>query len=208
MSEAWIGPETTHTTTRSVMDGRRRISMEWTAEEDDAVRRLYPDYNALQRRLRSRTLSAIKQRARAISVQKRRHVWTQIEVARLKRLWSQRRASDEALRQAFPGLTLEQIIGKARHLGLARERPAPKMLGVAILDAVRQRAHDEGMTMSDLDVVSGTNRYFRLTTRRIGWKHVAAGVRALGGRLVPSWDEDAEPARDALVMAMPRRRAA
>lgn len=210
MSEAWTTSETAKPVILQSARARawRRPCLAWTAEEDEALRRLYPDYNALQRRLSSRTLYAIKNRAALLHLRKRRHVWTQIEVTRLKRLYSQRRASDEQLREAFPGMTLDQVRCKARALGFARERPAPKVLGIAVLDAVRQRAHDEGMSLRDLDVVSGTHRYFQASLRRLVWKHVAAGVEALGGRLVPSWDEDASPARDALIMARPLRSAA
>ena len=201
MSETWTVPEAESRSSfylvpPAPMGLRPRP---WTHEEEETVRTHYPDYGAIGTRLPHRSYSSLRSRAERLGLRPKRHVWTQLEVARLKRVWSQRRPTDETLRATFAGFTLTQILAKAHGLGLVRERRAPKVLGVAVLDAVRQRAHDEGMTMRDLDVVSGTRRYFQQTVRRVVWRHVAAGVEALGGRLIPSWDEDAEPGRDALV---------
>lgn len=164
----------------------------WSDEDDFAVRLLYPDYGALQRHFSDRSLVAIKHRAAKLNVVARRHVWTQLEVARLRRLWGQRRVSDDQLRTTFPHLTLSQILAKASHIGLVRERPQPKHLGIPVLDAVRQRAHDEGLSMAELDRLAGTRRYFQQSNRRVVWRHVATAVDFLGGSLTPRWDQEGE----------------
>jgi len=169
----------------------------WSQEDDMAVRLLYPDYGALQRHFADRTLAAIKHRAAKLGVVSKRHVWTQLEVARLRRLFAQRRPTDDALKAAFPHIPLDKILYKARHVGIVRERIAPIILGVPVLDAVRQRAHDEGMCLAELDRLSGTKRYFQQSTRRVVWRHVAAAVDFLGGALTPRWDEEDDVSAEA-----------
>jgi hypothetical protein len=162
-----------------------------------AVRLLYPDYGALRRHFADRSLAAIKHRAAKLKVVAARHVWTQLEVARLRRLFAQRRPTDADLKAAFPHISLHKILNKARHVGIVRERIAPIILGVPVLDAVRQRAHDEGLCLAELDRLSGTRRYFQQSTRRVVWRHVAAAVDFLGGALAPRWDEEDEAGAEA-----------
>jgi hypothetical protein len=172
---------------------RSRVGLKvWSQEDDMVVRLLYPDYGALQRHFADRTLAAIKHRAAKLRVVSKRHVWTQLEVARLRRLFSQRRPTDTDLEAAFPHIPLRKILNKARHVGMVRERIAPKILGVPVLDAVRQRAHDEGLTMVELDELASTRHYFQHSSRSIVWRHVAAAVNFLGGALMPWWDQEDE----------------
>lgn len=171
------------------MTAARGAVERWTMEDDRAVRSLYPDYHVLKSRLPNRTPSAIKHRAKALGVAKKRHVWTQLEVARLKRLWTKGKPLAEIM-LSFPFMTEEQVKGQAQHLKLHRERKAPITLNIPVLDAIRQRAHREGMTMVELDLVAGTKRYFQACPTRVDWPKLAKATLALGGHLMPLWDED------------------
>lgn len=193
MLQAITSSASSHAVASVFPSARSRIGLRvWSDEDDMAIRLLYPDYGALQRHFADRTLAAIKHRAAKLRVVSKRHVWTQLEVARLRRLFAQRRPTDDTLKTAFPHITLAKILYKARHVGIVRERIAPIILGVPVLDAVRQRAHDEGLCLAELDRLAGTNRYFQQSTRRVVWRHVAAAVDFLGGALAPRWDEDHE----------------
>src|SRR5579875_2930716 len=96
----------------------------WTREDDRAFRVLYPDYNALRRRFPSRTYYALRNHAAELGIVERRHVWTQLEVARLKRMYAGPRPSDEALMAAFPGMTSKQIKAQGTFLGIRLARTA------------------------------------------------------------------------------------
>jgi hypothetical protein len=101
----------------------------WTPSEDDFIRLHYPNYRTLRAAFPHRTMSGIKHRVRRLDVQTKRHVWTNLEVLRLRGLYS-RRASNSELLAAFPSLRLDQITSKAGHIGLQRKRRPFKMLGV------------------------------------------------------------------------------
>ncbi len=168
----------------------------WTPVEDNLIRLHYPDYRRLRAAFPHRTVSGIKHRVRRLNVQKKRHVWTNLEILRLRGLYS-RRATNTDLLAAFPGLRLDQITSKAGHIGLKRKRKPFKVLGVPILDTIRQKAHACGFTLVDLDEVARTKAYFRHTTRRVMWKYVARAVAALEGSLHVAWD--AEAGEEALI---------
>lgn len=82
---------------------------------------------------------------------------------------------------------------KAGHLRIVNRRSLTP-LGIPVLDAIRERAHNEGMTLSELDVLAGTKAYFQSSGRHLTWKHIAAGVELLGGKLMPVWDDEEEDA--------------
>ena len=60
----------------------------WTASEDAVVHRLYPDYPAIISTLKTRTYYAVRVRARAIGIVKRRKPWTTREMGLLKKILS------------------------------------------------------------------------------------------------------------------------
>jgi len=105
--------------------------------EDGMLRDVYPDYRALQRQLPDRTLSAIKHRVRALGIVCRRHVWTNVEVARLRKAY-RKSVADKELTTLFPGLRLYQIKSKASHIGAERRRPRLALFEDPALDAIRK----------------------------------------------------------------------
>jgi hypothetical protein len=95
----------------------------WTADEDDAVRRLYPTARCsqIEHALPGRTYAAIQKRAETLGVSRR--TWTDGEVKTLRRLYAT--ASEKRLHDAFPGRSRQSIWNKAHALGLKRKRDNP-----------------------------------------------------------------------------------
>jgi hypothetical protein len=151
------------------------------------VRSTYPDYILMRRHLPGRSLAALRCRAAALGVVRRRHIWTNAEVARLTKLILAG-ASNLELAQAFPGLRLWQITGKARHLGLPRRKARLVKFGDPVLAAVRKRAFDVGMSLRGLDETARTGRYFQTSTHRLVLAHVARAATVLGGKIQIEWE--------------------
>lgn len=132
----------------------------WTEEEDDHVRRLYPDYKALAKVLKRRSHSSIICRAVRLKVTKsRQHRWTDGEVSRLRKLYSTTTAKQ--LRAAFPHLKNRQIKDKASAMGLYKKRRPYPPSGFPVIDQIMQRAFELNITMTDLDAMANTKTFFR-----------------------------------------------
>lgn len=162
----------------------------WSTGEDRIVRRFYPDYPEMQRRLAWRSYYAIRNRARKLGIATVRHIWTNREEAKLRSLYLEgvRRTEVEA---AFPFLTRCQICSKATHIRLVRARRI-LILGILALDEIRAQATRRGWTLRKLDTMAKTGRYFQQTTRRVDWGHVHKAVEVLGGVIVITWLQGGE----------------
>ena len=171
--------------------GRGSTTSLWTAAEDRTIRLLFPDYKALEQALRHRTFWALRRRAAHLGIVQRRHVWTNQEVSRLRKLYPT--ASHEALQESFPRLSHASIKTKARDMALRRRPKGFKPTGSALLDELRERCFELKLSMVDLDDMAGTKEYFyRGTWRRaksFDYARIAAGVHAIGGTLKADWGE-------------------
>jgi hypothetical protein len=88
--------------------------------------------------------------------------------------------------QFLPQFTIEQIIGKARNLGLKR-----KYLGDAklegqfeLIDQIKMRAKEDGVPFNKLDRALKSGHYFRDGARhrkKVNLRFVAAAVEYFGG---------------------------
>jgi len=167
---------------------RRRASSgaRWSTNEDQIIATFYPDYTRMQRGLPARSYYAIRNRARALRVATRRHVWTNSEVARLRTLYL-RGATCAEVAAAFPSFSSHQVASKARHIRLVRGQREPYMLGVPAIDIVRKQAVIRGWTWRKLDKLAKTGRYFQQTTRRVDWDHLAKAIEILGGIIEIAW---------------------
>jgi hypothetical protein len=162
----------------------------WTPAEDEKVRRLYPDYRALRRALRRRTYHAIRGRVLTLGITNKRHIWTGAEVVRLRKLYFT--AARAELHAAFPGLTLRQIVGKARHVKLSRQRRRPSPTGFPILDDIRERAFKLNYSMVDLDAIARTGRYFQTgnwSSNGVNKLAACKAIEALDGEIRASWND-------------------
>jgi hypothetical protein len=178
-------------TRRSGYVGKHRL---WSPEEDRIVIKLHPDYGALIKAFRGRrTYFAIRSRASALNLVKRRRIWTAAEKTRLRRMYP--RASRDELLAAFPFCRWKQIVRQANYYGLRRGRRSYCTTGSDLLDAIRNRCAELGYTMADLDAMTRSKRYFTdarwLTLRQYGGvpKHKALlrAVDVLGGNLTVTW---------------------
>lgn len=164
--------------------------LEWTEAEDNVVRFLFPDYKAMEQVLRHRTYHALKSRAAGLGIVPRKHVWTNAEVSRLRKVYPT--ASHGELREAFPGMALASIKAKARHVGLHRKPLGFKRTGCLLLDQLRDRCFELNLSMIDLDGMAGTKTFFQKQQWRTGinYARLAAGVHAIGGTLKADWGEE------------------
>ena len=169
------------------MTGDRECK-KWSAMDDGLLRDIYPDYRALQRQLPDRTLSAIKHRVRALGIVSRRHVWTNVEVARLRKAYRES-VADKELTILFPGLRLCQIKSKASHIGAERRKPKLALFDDPALDAIRRRSKEMHISFVELDRRAGTGRFFQKSCRRPSLKHIARAARVLQAQIRIEWGE-------------------
>jgi hypothetical protein len=159
----------------------------WARGEDAVLAAAYPDYDRAHRRLPHRTRAALKHRAAKLDIVRRRHVWTAPAVRRLTTLVAAN-ASNIELARAFPHLRLTQIAAKIGHLGLPKRKIRLAVFDDLLLDGVRQRAVEEGLSLRDLDRLAATGRYFQSSTRRLVLAHVARAIAILDGDVVIQWN--------------------
>lgn len=100
------------------------------------------------------------------------------------------RASCDELKEAFPSLRYEQILGKAKHLKLRRGCPPYQLTAHRLMDELRDRCRVLGYTMADLDEMAGTGRYFRRANwRKFDDEKICRAVRAIGGAVEAIWPD-------------------
>lgn len=162
----------------------------WTDQENAPLRKFYPDYVELLKRLPRRSYYSLRRRADKLGIVQRRHVWTAAEVSRLRRHYPS--ASRKEIFELFPGLRWLQISQKARLIGVHRKTRKLVSTGHALVDEVRSRATTLGYTMVDLDELASTGTYFQKgwwRKKQVSARKIARAVTALGGRLTVKWEE-------------------
>ncbi|MBZ3693263.1 hypothetical protein [Phyllobacterium calauticae] len=160
----------------------------WTDEEDAHCRRLYPNYNALERVLSRRTRQAIVKRCWVLGITRHVHRWTDTERSRLRSLYQS--ASWAEIDKAFPFSTRSKTRAVAKSYGFRRPRRPYKPTGFEIIDCLRDRAFVLKFTMPDLDAMSRGKKYFTKAKWRRGKIDAAIisrAAKALGGRLEIEW---------------------
>lgn len=160
----------------------------WTAKEDAIVLALFPDYDAMGKRLRRRSLPSLYYRTSVLGLRKTHAVWTTTELSSLRRLW--RSGSRSELIAAFPRHPWSSIEKKAQRLKLRRPW-VPKITGRRTLDEIRQRAAALHISLRDLDRICGARGYFRSSACRIQPPRrniILRAIAALGGRVEIVWE--------------------
>lgn len=159
----------------------------WTKEEDDVVRRVYPDHARLQTLLRRRTPLAIKIRARGLGLGKPLCFWTANEITKFKRRYQE--ATKAELIAEFPRHDWKMMRRKAWKLGVRRPRYQPKTTGKPVLDQIRKRAADLRISLRDLDDICSSRSHFRRSTQcQSNYRNVwLRAIAALGGRVEIVW---------------------
>lgn len=162
----------------------------WTDKEDAVLRASYPDYAEASRRLPHRTYDALRGRAIALGIQKRRHIWRASEISRLRKLYPY--ASHKEIESEFPFATWMQIKGVAKYHNIRRPRGRLGGTPIPILDAIRDRCYELGYSMVDLDCIAKTGKYFQARywkkCRRANGRCLRA-IEALGGNISVKWED-------------------
>ncbi|MFC0220167.1 hypothetical protein ACFFJ7_17400 [Pseudochelatococcus lubricantis] len=159
----------------------------WSDVEIEILRQFRPDLDALALALPERGIGAITKKAHQIGLVPSRRAWSADEVPRLRKPYVAGVPVDDLV-SMFPGKTKRQIWNKAFHLGIRRPRRRPKGTGLLLVDTVRNRAFDLGLTMTDLDTYVSAGRYF-VCPRCSNWRLLQKAIRELKGQVVVRWPE-------------------
>jgi hypothetical protein len=162
----------------------------WSEAEHEIVRKLAPDYDAMEKAL-NRTRGAIGWKCAQMGLRKPAHQWTAAEISRLRKLYPSGSIKD--LCEAFPHSSIVNIRYVARYHGMRRSRKPYKATGIPLLDEIRLRCFEIGWTMIDLDKAAKTKKYFRKSEwfgkNRINYKHLGRAIEALDGFVQAEWRE-------------------
>jgi hypothetical protein len=175
-----------YTRQRGTICGRRV----WLAEEISVLHRWSTDPAALADALPTRTPKAVKAMRQKLGLTRRKHTWTAAERVKLRAMYA--KSPREAILAAFPDVSWKGISDRARSWGSSRDIPPYSITGNQLLDAIRRRCRDIGYSMSDLDELAGTGKFFAKAhwrCRRPTAGPIAKAVAVLGGELTISWKE-------------------
>lgn len=162
----------------------------WSAEEDDKVRKYYPDYRMLQKHLPGRSYDQLRSRARQLDVVRHWKPWLASEASRLRRLYP--RLSRQELLAEFPEYSRARIQSKIKDEGLSRRRKfAPA--NHPLIDEIYQRAYELNYSLVDVDEMAATGNYFRkrnwLTHRSPNLTKIMKAIEALGGSIAIKFED-------------------
>jgi len=103
----------------------------------------------------------------------------------------------------LPGRSRAAVQGRARYIGIAnnefsRARHRPKIYRIPLLDAVRLRAWEDGISLEALDKELKSGGYFRKNGMRkrnkrrdyVNIWHIKKAVEFFGGELVIDWKDE------------------
>lgn len=157
----------------------------WSEEEVETLKRLYPDYRAAQEQIPWRTRNALGKKAARLGLNSTHRVWRDDQWSYARPLY---RRGDDVREVIAPAVekTPRQVWSKAARAKVRRPRRPPKDTPWPLVNAVRNRAFSQRLTMADLDHFAGTGGYFR-SPRHFSPEAVQRAVRALGGKFVVSW---------------------
>ncbi|MGX9944940.1 SANT/Myb-like DNA-binding domain-containing protein [Bradyrhizobium denitrificans] len=123
--------------------------------------------------------------------------WNDVEDRKLRKLAETLCATDIA--KVMPGRTYSSVFDRAKKLGIKlRSRTRPHvMTGDPLIDAIRKRALEDGMSVMALDRELGTKQYFSsdcLSARKRGQRgrfdKIAKAVEYFGGELTIDWKDE------------------
>ncbi|MGI3128745.1 hypothetical protein [Nitratireductor sp. PBL-C9] len=168
----------------------RRRNSDWTMKEHEVIVSHWPDIETIEKCLPHRSRRAIRAFAGKCNLTTSRHVWTAAEDMKLRKL----AAAGESRRAIASemGMSLNQIAGRMAYAGISLARKPPKPSTNLLVNAVRQRAFELHMTLSDLDRSLGSRKIFQQASgsQRVAHTHIERAVKALGGRLVVEWCDE------------------
>jgi hypothetical protein len=162
----------------------------WTKEEEQIIKELHPDYKSIKKKLRRRSLVAIRSRAGKLGLTKKIYIWKASEIARLRKLYAT--APREEIKAAFPHVTWGQIDNCCQYHKIYRKRKPFVPTGFLILDEIRKRAFEQKLSMPDLDGISQTGKYFQKAKwfgkQNPNARAVLRAIKALDGKIIIQWE--------------------
>lgn len=162
----------------------------WRKPEDEAISRLYPDYDALAKLLTHRTRKAIIARAMALGVQRKLRKWTGAAVRRL--VIQASHMSMQEIYAANPGRCPTDIRHYLNEAGATPPRARIES-GIELLDRLRDRCLAHAIPFRHLGRRVGNTNALSLCCHS-GHKSLEAqwtepAVHALGGELYVEWED-------------------
>ncbi|UXN58175.1 hypothetical protein [Phyllobacterium zundukense] len=164
----------------------------WTEAEVSVLRQFHPNYSEVSRRLPQRTRAAIKRKCADLRIVKdgpRR--WSGEEYVQLRKSYATSPISQ--VMKLFHDRTsvgLRSVLYRRRIL----KKSVPyKLCGNLIADSIRQRCFDLNYTIRDLDIMAGTNQYFKdiwRSHKNIDLSKLARAAKLLGGRITVKWPNE------------------
>lgn len=160
----------------------------WTLEEYEIVATLWPDIDAIRKRLPHRSRKRIVEAASKCHVRRRIHSWTARENTTLRSRVMAGIPRRQIAREL--GLDLMQVQNRLGYSGIKYGRQPYKPTGDKLKDAIRQRVFDMNMTLVELDEACGSGMYFQkfYGPRPIIPKFLERAVQVLGGKLTIEWE--------------------
>jgi hypothetical protein len=126
---------------------------------------------------------------RALGIQRRRHVWTTVEVRELRRLieaGASRRGAARLMR-----LTMPQVVGAMKQYRIRVPKRRLTRVRDPLLDKIRQRAQALNITLADLNRATKSLFFWKTYNRGgISLRRARKVAPLLGGRLTVEWDAD------------------
>lgn len=164
----------------------------WTEGEDEACRRLHPDYQALKTALPRRSLVAIKSHCGVLGLTRPAQPWTGAEQSQLRRMYRTLPMAD--LQAAFPQRSVRSLEHRARKMRVYRAKPPYLPTRERLLDELRSECFRRNITMPDLDVIANGKGYFlgkawRGNRGSINMNRIVKAIRELGGDISIEWGE-------------------
>lgn len=169
-----------------------RPPMRWSPADLRILRTAYKrGYAACMKALPGRTYEAIKAKARELGMVPKRRLWTAREVTHLRVL--HRRGLSNLQIAYHLRLRPDQVAGALRYHGMRRDAGELAQTSSSLLDDIRERANQRGISLSKLnrEVCAGHVRIFTAGLRtKIDPKWLFRAVNYLGGSVEAVWDFD------------------
>lgn len=165
----------------------KRSCKRWTPAEDAHLVASYPDYAALGLLLPQRSRGAMEARLSDLGVIHRKPPpWTPSEVRTLAEMRSGG-ASFKLLREALPRRSRGALAARV-HKHAVRLRRRYVLTGDVLIDAIRRRVTQQGLTLKELDRLVGSGTGFVSGRTNLALKHLAKAIEILGGELEIEWE--------------------
>ena len=161
----------------------------WHIGEDNLLRHLHPDYQALSRVLPNRSNEAIKKRASFLGISRQIKPWTCAEIKRLRQTW-EGGATREDITKMFAHRKWESIYYQIKRFKIhRRHRRGADEFRYPVIGSIRDRCKEQHMSLSKLARAIGAGHSFGKADRVTGIASIIRAVHYLGGEIDIVWKE-------------------